>query len=197
MYTFVRNNTKMKKFLLLTDYLFESRWFKGVTFLFFIVIIAWLKWNHVFERDESQVLLIVNYNRNFFDLISALAYEGSTGLWHVLLWIFSFIIPITPFSAGLIHFILIVTFIGLLFYKIKVPFIFKILFLLQLFVLFNFIYVRQYIFILLFGVLLVKAIVNKKEYRRVYIDFTFDAGSCYCNSARIFIIVFIYGIEIY
>jgi hypothetical protein len=144
--------------------IFENRWFKYSVFIFFCFILGWLKFDHIFERDESQVLLLVIHNSNFFDLISALGYEGSTGLWHIILWLFSKFIVITPQSANLIHFGFVVVFIWLLFFRLKVPFIFKIIFVLQISVLFNFLYVRQYILILLNILLLTLAIINKKDW---------------------------------
>ncbi|MDD3740692.1 MAG: hypothetical protein PHH30_05570 [Bacteroidales bacterium] len=155
----------MTNFLNLTNRIFENRWFKYAVFVFFCTIIAWLKWDHIFERDESQVLLIVIHNSNFFDLISSLGYEGSTGLWHIILWLFSKFIVITPQSASLIHFSFVVVFIWLLFFRLKIPFIFKIIFILQLSVLFNFLYVRQYILILLNILLVTLAIINKKDWQ--------------------------------
>jgi hypothetical protein len=151
------------RLLKIIDDVFENRWFKYSVFILFSVLIIWLKWDHVFERDESQILLIVNYNPNFFNLISSLGYEGSTGLWHISLWLLSKIIPINPQTVSIIHGFLVLSFIWYLFFKIRIPFIFKILFLLQLPVLFNFLYVRQYILILFIMQFLIQAILNKKD----------------------------------
>jgi len=130
-----------------THKIFESKWFKYTALIVFSIIIGCLKFNHIFERDESQVLLIVNNNRNIFDLFGTFGYEGTTGLWHVLLWFFSWIIPITPLSASIIHFTIIILFVWFLFFKIELPLIFKLLFLTQISMLWFCLSVRQYIFI--------------------------------------------------
>ncbi len=129
----------------------------------FASLVLYLKFDHIFERDESQILLIVNHNRNFFSLIKTFGYEGTTGLWHILLWLFSYVIPITPQTVSIIHYIIILVFIWVLIFKIDIPLIFKILFLLQANVLWNFIYVRQYIFALLFINLIVNSILNNRK----------------------------------
>ncbi|PLX06741.1 MAG: hypothetical protein C0596_13610 [Marinilabiliales bacterium] len=141
----------------------ESIWVKYFIFSIFIFIIAYLKFDHIFERDESQIVLIVNHNRNFFDLIKALGYEGTTGLWHVSLWILSCIFPITPDSVSIIHGIIIVTFIYLLIFRTDIPIIYKLIFLMLPNVLWNFIYVRQYILAMLFILLIINSIIKNKK----------------------------------
>ncbi|MFH2141173.1 MAG: hypothetical protein ABIJ97_02030 [Bacteroidota bacterium] len=141
---------------------FESNSFKWLILICFTGAIGWLKWNHIFERDESQVLLIVNNNRNFFDLIKTFGYEGTTGLWHVFLWLLSWIIPINPISVSIIHFFVIAFFVWLFLFKIEIPMMFKLIFIVQLSVLWHSLYVRQYVFILLFLAVYLQSMQTKK-----------------------------------
>lgn len=153
----------MEKFLQLTNKVFESKWTKWGIFILYAGLLAWLKWTHVYERDETQILLIVNNNRNFFDLIRTLGYEGSTGLWHILLWVFSWIIPIEPASVNIIHFTFVAFFVWYFLFKIDLPLIYKIAILLQLTVLRNLFCVRQYVLALVFMMIAVRAIQKDKR----------------------------------
>ncbi|MDR2009687.1 MAG: hypothetical protein LBQ22_04320 [Bacteroidales bacterium] len=151
------------KVLDITNKIFESVWFKWLIFILFLLLTGFLKYEHIFERDEAQPLLIILGNRNFFDLVSTFAYEGTTGLWYVFLWILSFLMPITPQSVSIIHFLFIGVFIWYFLFKIEIPFILKIIFLTHIGVFNNFIYVRQYILVLLLLALCINAILNKKN----------------------------------
>ncbi|MDD2634584.1 MAG: hypothetical protein PHW82_03705 [Bacteroidales bacterium] len=154
----------MEKVLQITTKIFESKWSKWLILILYAGLLAWLKWTHVYESDESQILLIVNNNRNFFDLIGTLGYEGSTGLWHILLWLFSWIIPIEPASVNIIHFTFVTFFVWYFLFKIELPLIYKIAILLQLTVLRNLFCVRQYVLALIFMMLAVRAIQKDKKY---------------------------------
>ncbi|MDD4149115.1 MAG: hypothetical protein PHE33_03720 [Bacteroidales bacterium] len=154
----------MEKVLQIATKIFESKWSKWLILILYAGLLAWLKWTHVYERDESQILLIVNNNRNFFDLIGTLGYEGSTGLWHILLWLFSWIIPIEPASVNIIHFAFVAFFVWYFLFKIELPLIYKIAILLQLTVLRNLFCVRQYVLALIFMMVAVRAIQKDKKY---------------------------------
>ena len=143
---------------------FESNLFKYSVLVFFSILLAWLKFNHVLERDESQMILIVQSNPCFWNLVSTFAYEGTTGLWYVLLWSVSHIFEINPVSVTIIHYLFVVLFIWYLIFRIEAPMIIKIIFLVQLNVLWHFIFIRQYILVLLFLAMLIRSIYYKKDY---------------------------------
>ncbi|MBW2368590.1 MAG: hypothetical protein JRH15_11975, partial [Deltaproteobacteria bacterium] len=59
-----------------------------VVCLIYLIALYWYAMGDTaFWRDEALPLLIAKGNASFADLIKALGYEGTPGLWHILLWL--------------------------------------------------------------------------------------------------------------
>lgn len=53
----------------------------------------WFLWRHVFWRDEAQGIMVAVHSPTLPALLSHLGYEGTPGLWYLLLWLGRFLPP--------------------------------------------------------------------------------------------------------
>ncbi|MFH2096148.1 MAG: hypothetical protein ABIJ16_10620, partial [Bacteroidota bacterium] len=140
----------------------ETVVFRYLVLLAFGILVGWLKYLSVMECDQAQILLIARYNRNFFDMIATLGYEGSTGLWHTILWLYARLFNLTPFAATIIHYIIVMAFAWYLLFRVNLPAIVKMIVLTQLPLLWHIINVRQYIFVPLFMLVFLNGVRKRK-----------------------------------
>ena len=73
-----------------------NRTLLGACFVYMIALYWYVMGDMVFYRDEAMPLLIASGNASLADLLNALKYEGTPGLWHLLLWLTAKITPLSP-----------------------------------------------------------------------------------------------------
>lgn len=151
--------------------------------ILFILSIAWywyLITGLVFWRDEAHSLLIARANPDLFNLFKAIRYEGTPGLWFLILWIAGKFVALTPLVAKAIHFIFFLSFLIILLFLIKIPNIIKLFILLQFPIIYNAVYIRQYqivaTLILLFSYLYIN--IERKNNIWFYVVLFFLAQTC-------------------
>lgn len=154
-----------------------------VTLCFFIFFVVWYWYimsGVVFWRDEAHALLIARENGSFLSLFNAVRYEGTPGLWHIILWITSKFCDLTPLVAKFVHFTFFMVSLFILLFLIKIKNIFRFFLLIQYPFIYYAVYIRQYqilvTLILLFTYIYLES--NNRENIWIYIVLFFIAQTC-------------------
>ena len=118
--------------------------FQYVLFVFFTLLYYFLLKDYVLYRDDARPPLIVNYNHSIFDLIQAVRYEGTPMLYHIMLWVLSCFVKLTPLVVKIFHLLIHVFILITILFLIKLPNFYRLLILLQIPQIAYVLYVRQY-----------------------------------------------------
>lgn len=105
----------------------NSRLWLGAAFVYAVTAYWMMMADLVFWRDEALPLLIAKSHPSLMDLFGTFGYEGSPGLWHVLLWLAGQLVPLTPGVAKLIHFGFFAAAAAVYLFLFKVPLSLKLL----------------------------------------------------------------------
>ncbi len=125
-----------------------------LVFAVFIVIYLWFKFSyHEFWKDEWQAWLVAR-DMGWGELAGFLYYEGHPGLWYFYLKVWTLFSSGAndPFLLQLAHALVMVGVYYLLFFRLKMPFLVKVLLLLSYYPFFEYGMVsRGYAFVMLLG----------------------------------------------
>lgn len=100
----------------------------GASFIYMAGLYWYVMGDMVFWRDEALPLLIARGNASLSDLFGAMGYEGTPGLWHILLWLTAKAAPLSPAHAKAIHFVFFAAFLFIVLFCYRVPVVLKLLF---------------------------------------------------------------------
>jgi len=129
-------------------------WIETAVFLFSVTTLVWMKfYHHELWKDEWQAWFVAK-DKNFFEVLSFLNYEGHPALWYLYLKPFTWLTDIVPFTEEHIlsfaHLIPAVLVFYIFWKKFEIPVIYKLLLFFSYFLMFEYGVVnRGYILVIL------------------------------------------------
>ncbi len=113
-------------------------------FLVSAAVYAAICGRHVWGHDEAHSLLLIRACHSLPELIQAIRYEGSPGLYHFLIWCVGHLVPLTVPVLSAIHGVILTLLIGVVCFRLPMPTLAAYLLLVQPFFIWHAYNVRQY-----------------------------------------------------
>ena len=139
---------------MLEKIVFRHPWIETAGFLLSVFTLTWMKfYHHELWKDEWQAWFVAK-DKNFFEVLSFLNYEGHPALWYLYLKPFTWLTDVMPVAEETLlsfaHLIPAIVVFYLYWKKFDIPDIFKILFSFSYFLVFEYgIVNRGYILVIL------------------------------------------------